>query len=415
MFRPASRKQILARVAIYGPNISEVTQAAMSFARGLGVETFAVIDTVGGDSEHFADRFTFNVDVLTDKSCAGVIKALECAEADEAKVVVVVDGSVPWRELMDFVDQKKSKGSVTAWAEANPIHKQMLDAIRNFAGHVVVAFRAEVTAVVDRESERSFVRRLPTRPEQGKGIENEFPFVLRVDEGGAWTVEKDTAGSMQGSQGDVVAINALAAAVAAVLRTGEPTPTAAQRDEIRHLCLANRMNTPAFLQLVGGCLPDTAAAADKAILALQRVLEGKLAQGAAATPPQPTRAPASRPEPPVEVPAPSPPPSPPPTPPAAPPPPPPPAPKAPQESIKPTATETLLAFKKATDAVSTSAELAVVIADWRERTEALPKRQRHTADRYGSARLAEITGVDLDEEQAAVKDVLRVMANKAGA
>lgn len=402
MFRPASRKQILLRAVVYGPDTSTVAATCLRLAVGLAGEGRpAVIDTVDGVTEHFATSFAFDINVLPDslKGCEGVANAIVDAAEHGAKVLVINDGSVPWQDLRASVDAKKVRGVANAWAEANPIHDKMMEAIRDFPGHLLFALRAEPVWVVDRDGDRSFSRRIGGKPEATNGIDNEFHLVLAVDGDGEVTVEKDTALIVE--SGDRFGSVTLGVELAKRLAIGLPVPTQAQRDEIRNLCIANRLNTVPFLQLVGG-IPDTREAADAAIEKLRGRLEAKLRSDAPPT--SPPAAPAAAPAPPkteatpttttatptTSAPA-----------------------KEPTKDPKPTATQTLLAFKKALAAVNDEPSVAGLVADWQDRIATLPKRQQASAQRVASARLAGIHGTPLDADDKGTVEALDLLAAQA--
>lgn len=433
MFRQATRKQTPVRAAIYGVAGTDTMPAALVLARGIAGKDggVCVLDTSGGESELFADRFPFLVSICSDVSYAGVTKALQAVEIGERDVLVISDGTAPWRHLMDVVDRAKTRGDSNAWAAANPAHKEWIDAVRSFRRNVVVVFRGEVTSVVDSDNGHSRLQRIPTRPEQGKGIENEFPVLLRVEYGGEeLVVEKDPRDGykVEGTQQGLTIWNLQewGAALGVWAATGELPPTEEQGVQIRNLCLALQLKKPsAYFDLLQVQAPSSAAEAADHIQRLQKRVDDAKPKPTP-EPPRPTSgAPSATTTPTTENLAPSPPlaasgssaevsstttstPS--------------PSTTSSQTSgaategpVRPVPTEVLVAFRAACMAVNDAQGLANTIADWSKRLDELPKRQRSSADRYASARLAQINGDELSEDQKASVNTMEKMAQKAGA
>ena len=154
-FREATREGLYLRCAIYGPSGSGKTMSALRIAKGIVEKTggrFAVIDTESRSASKYADRISFDVDNLNDKTIDSYLTAMdECIKAGY-KVLVIDSLSHAWRELTEEVDRitqnSTNKNSFSAWGKVSPKQKKLIDAILNFPGHIIATMRSKTEWVI---------------------------------------------------------------------------------------------------------------------------------------------------------------------------------------------------------------------------------------------------------------------------
>lgn len=206
-FREATREGLYLRCAIYGPSGSGKTMSALRIAKGIVEKTggrFAVIDTESRSASKYADRISFDVDNLNDKTIDSYLTAMdECIKAGY-KVLVIDSLSHAWRELTEEVDRitqnSTNKNSFSAWGKVSPKQKKLIDAILNFPGHIIATMRSKTEWVIsENRNGRLAPEKMGLAPEQGKGIEYEFDLLIEMNQNHQGTVTKDRTGKFQDS------------------------------------------------------------------------------------------------------------------------------------------------------------------------------------------------------------------------
>jgi hypothetical protein len=204
-FKQAERTQLYLRCALFGPSGSGKTMTALRMAKGIADKLgtgFAVIDTEARSASKYADRFTFAVDDLREKTIERYLASMrDCVQAGY-HVLVIDSLSHAWRELTDEVDRitqkSTSHNSFQAWGQVNPKQKALIDAILNFPGHIIATMRSKTEWVI---SENRNGKLAPTKmglaPEQGKGIEYEFDLLVELNQNHQAVVTKDRTGKFQ--------------------------------------------------------------------------------------------------------------------------------------------------------------------------------------------------------------------------
>lgn len=444
MIRKASKKRTKLRGGFYGPSGSGKTMSLLRVGTGLALfeaggtmptegqrGRVGLVDSEGGDSELYADRFDFDVVVLTDKTIAGYTEALHAGAAAGWSVCLIDSLSHAWRELLESVDRAKasnrSGNSFQAWADATPVQKAFVEALKAFPGHVLVSMRSDTIWEQEKNDQgKNVPKRVGLKPEQGKGIEYEFSFLVFLDTDHSARVEKDRTGKFQDAVITVLTED-FGQKLGAWLADGRKPITDEQKATINVLCKQNGLNAAGFKALVGG-MPDTYEGADDAIARLvaasptaaaEAEMAAKSAALAAAVAPPATTAPATTtttPAPPVDDLPPEAPPAPaelPAAPPAAAPPaPPPPAPPLADDLPKETTTTVLIEYKRACDAVKALPELAICISAWAERLARLPGRGLLIANGYAAAVMKDLQGQEKTEDENRYQSQLNELAKE---
>jgi nucleoside-triphosphatase THEP1 len=204
-FTKAERSQLWLRCALFGPSGGGKTMTALRIAKGIAEKMkvpIAVIDTEARSASKYADRFTFEVDNLKEKSIDHYIASMEEASKAGYKVLVIDSLSHAWRELTEEVDRialrSNSKNTFTPWAQVSPKQKRFISAILNYPGHIIATMRSKTEWVIgERKDGKTIPEKIGLAPEQGKGIEFEFDLLIEMDQAHNATVTKDRTGKYQ--------------------------------------------------------------------------------------------------------------------------------------------------------------------------------------------------------------------------
>jgi len=200
-FKKATKEQAKLRCAMFGPSGAGKTYTALSMATGLG-SSIAVIDSERGSASKYADRFEFDVIDLDKKNIDEYVKWIEMAKGYD---VLVIDSlSHAWQELLEDIDRiakaKFSGNTWAAWNEGTPKQRKLVDAILSFDGHVIATMRSKTEwQITENDKGKKTPTRVGLAPEQGKGIEYEFDFLMEVNQDHIATVIKDRSGKFQDS------------------------------------------------------------------------------------------------------------------------------------------------------------------------------------------------------------------------
>jgi len=213
-FKKAIKLYSFLRGALFGPAGSGKTMSALRIATGmlnrmkeLGMDVgngrIAVADTERGSASLYADRFDFDVDELNDDhSVERVTECLVTAARDKYPVFVLDSGSHAWAQLLEEIDQlakaKYGGNSWAAWKDGTPRQRKFIDALLAYPGHIIFTMRSKTEWLTEsNERGKMMPVRVGTTPEQGKGIEYEFTFLMQMSVDHICQVIKDRTGKFQ--------------------------------------------------------------------------------------------------------------------------------------------------------------------------------------------------------------------------
>jgi len=200
-FKKATKSQSKLRAAVFGPSGSGKTFTSLRIAAGLG-GPIAVIDSERGSASKYADRFSFDVCELADKTIEGYSRAIREAGKAGYGVLVIDSLSHAWQELLEQIDalaKTKYKGNTwSAWSDGTPKQRKLVDAILEYPGHVLATMRSKTEwQTGEGKGGKTQPIRVGLAPEQGKGIEYEFDLLLEINPDHQATVLKDRTGKFQ--------------------------------------------------------------------------------------------------------------------------------------------------------------------------------------------------------------------------
>lgn len=200
-FAPATREQARARIGLQGPAGSGKTKTALRIAEGLAQGgQIGLADTERGSALKYAivpgrpelGGHVFGHLPMDRHDPRDLIKVVRAAEEAKLAVLIVDSWSHFWNGrggLLEIVEeagsQKGAGGTFGGWRTGNPIEQEMLDALLNFHGHLIVTMRTKGDYVIEGKK----VTKVGVKAVQREGAEYELDVVMDMVEGTA-TVTK---------------------------------------------------------------------------------------------------------------------------------------------------------------------------------------------------------------------------------
>ncbi|MFJ8992667.1 ATP-binding protein [Streptomyces sp. NPDC102279] len=209
-FAPATREAAKARIGIQGPGGSGKTKTALRMAEALKAGgLIGVVDTERGSALKYApvpgrpdiDAHEFAHLPMAFCSPENLIAAVKAAEEARIAVLIVDSWSHFWAGrggLLARVDEEAKKGGsggkFTAWGPVNELEQNMLDALLNFPGHVIVTMRTKN----DYSMEGKTVTKVGVKTVQREGAEYEVDVLIDMI-AGTGTVTKTRYTALDGA------------------------------------------------------------------------------------------------------------------------------------------------------------------------------------------------------------------------
>ncbi|MFI8254120.1 AAA family ATPase [Streptomyces filamentosus] len=200
-FTPATRETARARIGLVGPAGSGKTKTALRIGEGLAKGgRMGVADTERGSALKYApvpgrpdlgghEFLHLPMDTHDPRHLIQVVRA---AEEASLAVLIVDSWSHFWNGrngLLTIVEEAGSQrgagGTFGGWRTGNPIEQDMLDALLNFRGHLIVTMRAKGDYVIEGKT----VTKVGVKAIQREGAEYELDVVMDMVQGTA-TVTK---------------------------------------------------------------------------------------------------------------------------------------------------------------------------------------------------------------------------------
>lgn len=196
-FAPASREQARARIGLQGPAGSGKTKTALLLAEGLAQGgPIGLIDTERRSALTYAvvpgqphlGGHEFGHMPMDSYDPRNLIQAVRAAEQARLAVLIVDSWSHFWNGrggLLEIVDQTGSGalGSFGGWKKGNPIEQDMLDALLNFSGHLIVTLRTKTDYLVDDSGSKKTITKVGTKVVQRDTYDYELGLLVDMVEG----------------------------------------------------------------------------------------------------------------------------------------------------------------------------------------------------------------------------------------
>lgn len=194
-FAPATREQARARIGLQGPAGSGKTKSALRIAEGLANGgPIGVIDTERGSALTYAPvpgkpdlgGHIFGHMPMDTHDPRQLGEAVKVAIAAGIVVLIVDSWSHFWNGkggLLEIVETAGrapgAGGSFGGWRTGNPIEQDMLDALLNFPGHLIVTMRTKGDYVIEGKK----VTKVGVKAVQREGAEYELGLIIDMVEG----------------------------------------------------------------------------------------------------------------------------------------------------------------------------------------------------------------------------------------
>ncbi|MFJ2292148.1 AAA family ATPase [Streptomyces sp. NPDC087894] len=192
-FAPATREQARARIGLQGPAGCGKTKTALRIAEGLAQGgQIGLIDTERRSALTYAivpgkphlGGHEFGHMPMNSYDPRNLIKAVHEAELARLEVLIVDSWSHFWTGrggLLEIVNQ--SGGTFSDWKKGNPIEQDMLDALLNFSGHLIVTMRTKTHYAIDTTGPKQKITKVGTKVVQREGTEYELGLIIDMVEG----------------------------------------------------------------------------------------------------------------------------------------------------------------------------------------------------------------------------------------
>ena len=198
-FVPATRERAHARIGLQGPAGSGKTLTALRIAEGLAQGAgIGLIDTERRSALTYAPvpgrpdlgGHVFGHMPMDTHDPRTLIQAVRVAREARLAVLIVDSWSHFWNGrggLLEIVDRAGSApgagGSFGGWRTGNPIEQDMLDALLNYPGHLIVTMRTKGDYVIEDSPSGKKVKKLGVKAVQREGTEYELGLILDMVEG----------------------------------------------------------------------------------------------------------------------------------------------------------------------------------------------------------------------------------------
>jgi AAA domain len=179
--KPASKKQGRLRMAIYGISKSGKTLTSLLIASGIS-EKIGLIDTHGGQSHLCSDYLPFTVLEITEFSSSSYYSAIKYMESQNFPFLIIDGLSDEYLWMLESVDKMNMKDPRKAWGSLNPSHEKMLNAIKQYNGHVIVTMRGKLHEITEENERGQKIKKECMGFVQKAGLEYAFDFMLQIDE-----------------------------------------------------------------------------------------------------------------------------------------------------------------------------------------------------------------------------------------
>jgi energy-coupling factor transporter ATP-binding protein EcfA2 len=208
-FAKAVKQRARLRLAIDGPSGAGKTYTALVLATMIAKnegKRIAFVDTERGSASLYADKFDFDVLELNSFSPKNYTNAIISAEESGLFSVIVLDSmSHAWEGeggALDMVDKSakrmQTENRFVGWKDVTPVQREMVDTMLMTELHVIGTMRSKMEYVLEKNGDKTVVRKVGMAPIQRQGMEYEFTLVGDMDTDHNFIVSKTRIEELDG-------------------------------------------------------------------------------------------------------------------------------------------------------------------------------------------------------------------------
>ena len=205
MFKKAVRENIPAKIMIDGPSGSGKTKSSLRLADGLADGgRIAGICSENGSMALYSDKHDFDVVDIKNYHPANYLQALEYAENNGYKVLIIDSITHMWKWAIETVDNSNSKNSFNAWGPVKKEINAFIDRIKSSPIHIICTARSkttyELTQVEKNGRTINVPQKIGLKPEYQEGFDYEVSYAFSVDVDHVAECHKDRSGELIGNR-----------------------------------------------------------------------------------------------------------------------------------------------------------------------------------------------------------------------
>ncbi|TGJ99881.1 hypothetical protein EHO57_14070 [Leptospira langatensis] len=188
--RKAKRLDGRLRLLLAAPPEALISLTALEIATGIEKDNeprIAVIRSTTDTFTYYADKFSFDEDVLENPSTDHFISAIENCVSQGYSTLIIDSLTHSWQHLLSEVDRKTKthyKGnSGPAWADFTPKQRELMRVLQTSPCHIIALVRNKFEHATIRNEATGKVsgERILLGLEQSKELEYEFDTVIQLD------------------------------------------------------------------------------------------------------------------------------------------------------------------------------------------------------------------------------------------
>ena len=205
MFKKAIRENIPAKILIDGPSGSGKTKSSLRLAQGLADGgKIAGICSENGSMALYSDSHDFDVCDISSYHPTNYLKALEYAENNGYKVLIIDSITHMWKWAIDTVDNSNSKNSFNAWGPVKKEVNAFIDRLKSSSIHIICTARSKTAfELIEQEKGNRKIKvpqKIGMKPEFQEGFDYEVSYAFSLDSDHVAECHKDRSGELIGTR-----------------------------------------------------------------------------------------------------------------------------------------------------------------------------------------------------------------------
>jgi hypothetical protein len=198
----AERRKTKLKLAISSQSGGGKTYSSLLLAKGLCGDwsKVCVIDTENDSASLYAHLGPYNtLSLVPPFSPERYIEAMQACVDANMEVIIIDSISHEWSEDGGALEiQSQLGGRFQDWAKVTPRHRKFISYILQVPTHVIATMRRKTDYEIDKQDNRTIVRKVGLKEVQRDGVDYEFTTVFGLSHNHLATAEKDRTGLFTG-------------------------------------------------------------------------------------------------------------------------------------------------------------------------------------------------------------------------